>query len=49
MTLAKLSLHCILKVYEQIGMFLVQTPLDAWLGLGAQTRYEAPSDLPVAN
>ena len=33
----------------RIKMFLVQIPLDTWLGLGIQPRYEAPIDLWVKN
>ena len=34
-------------VVIRIGRFPVQTLLGAWLGLGTQPRYEAPSDLLV--
>ena len=30
----------------EFGKILVQTPLDAWLGLGTQRYYESPGDLP---
>ena len=38
-----------LRLCEQIGRFMVQTPLDPRLGLGTQPGYEASGDLLVTN
>ena len=36
-------------VVIKVKRFPVQTPRDAWLGLGTQAHYEAPGDLQVKN